>query len=858
MATIQGAPWDDKGWFALRGTENGDFIFGSGGNDELFGLAGNDRLDGGTGADFMDGGTGNDTYYVDDASDQIAESTDENDPAGGIDIVYSLVSYRLPDRGEDAAPETGLQAGDNRIENLTLLEIDTALNGTGNVYGNELRGNSLGNTLEGLAGNDELYGYDGVDTLEGGNDDDHLYGGNHHDVLDGGSGDDVLNGDAHDDTLVGRAGDDRLDGGTGADDMDGGAGNDYYYVDNAGDLVVEDFNEGEDTVYSSITYTLGANVEDLVLLTGAGAIDGTGNALANTIAGNGSDNELRGLDGEDVLIGGSGADTLRGGNQNDELHGQSGNDILRGDAGEDELYGGADDDDYFVNSAGDEVTESANEGLDAVFVSGLENYTLTAHVENLHLLTGRNGTGNGLGNTITGNLLGNIIDGAGGADTMEGRQGDDTYIVDQGNDIVREFNGEGNDTVRTSVNYTLGNGVAVETLRTTNDAGTASLELTGNELNNTLVGNDGGNILRGRGGSDGIDGRGGIDTVNYFDASGGVIVVLGQNGAPGFAYELGLVNNQAVIVSVDTLVNIENVQGSSQSDTLVGNEVVNLLQGFAGNDTYVVQNAGDTIMEGAGQGTDEARASTSYTLTAGAEVETLRTTDDSGTALINLTGNGTNNRLVGNNAGNTLDGGGGNNDELVGRDGNDTYLVNNANVRITENGGQGIDTVRTSVSYTLTAGADVEILETANSAGTAALNLTGNASGNIVIGNNGNNIITGGVGEDYLTGHGGRDSFLFNTTLDPENNLDVITDFNVTDDTIQLDNAVFTTLADGTFAAGQFVTGTAAQDAQDRIIYDSATGALFYDSDGTGGVAAIQFAEVNPGLALTNLDFLVV
>jgi Ca2+-binding RTX toxin-like protein len=127
-----------------------------------------------------------------------------------------------------------------------------------------------------------------------------------------------------------------------------------------------------------------------------------------------------------------------------------------------------------------------------------------------------------------------------------------------------------------------------------------------------------------------------------------------------------------------------------------------------------------------------------------------------------------------------------------------------------------------------------------------------------VRGNNGNNIIGGGDGNDELTGLGGHDAFLFDTALNAAANVDVITDFSVMDDTIRLDNAVFTALGGGFLAANAFVTGAAALDASDRIIYDNATGALFYDSDGNGGAAAIQFAELATGLGLTNLDFFVV
>jgi Ca2+-binding RTX toxin-like protein len=166
--------------------------------------------------------------------------------------------------------------------------------------------------------------------------------------------------------------------------------------------------------------------------------------------------------------------------------------------------------------------------------------------------------------------------------------------------------------------------------------------------------------------------------------------------------------------------------------------------------------------------------------------------------------------------------------------------------------------VRTSVSFTLTAGADVENLRTVDDNGVAAIDLTGNASNTVVRGNNGANVINGGDGADQLTGLGGQDAFLFNTALNGATNVDVIEDFTLADDTIRLDDAVFVGLAVGTLAATQFVIGAAAQDADDRIVYDDATGALLFDIDGTGAAAAVQFADVGAGLALSNLDFLVV
>jgi Ca2+-binding RTX toxin-like protein len=193
-----------------------------------------------------------------------------------------------------------------------------------------------------------------------------------------------------------------LDGGAGNDTLIGGLGNDTYVVNAVGDIVAENANEGTDTVQSSITYTLGANLENLTL-TGTAAINGTGNSLNNVITGNVADN---------ILDGGAGNDTLIGG---------AGNDI------------------YVVDAAGDVVTENVNEGTDTVLSA--VSYTLGANVENL-TLTGTaaiNGTGNTLNNVITGNSGNNILDGGTGNDTLMGGAGNDTYVVDAAGDVVTEL-----------------------------------------------------------------------------------------------------------------------------------------------------------------------------------------------------------------------------------------------------------------------------------------------------------------------------------------------------------------------------------------------------------------------------------
>jgi VCBS repeat-containing protein len=266
----------DNGNDTLNGDDGNDVLNGDNGNDTLNGGAGNDTLDGGNGIDILRGGAGDDTYLIDNSSDVVTENANE-----GTDTVMSLITYTL---------------GVN-VENLTLTGSSN-LNGTGNALDNVIIGNSGNNNLIGGAGNDTLTGANGNDTLNG---DD---------------GNDRLNGNAGNDILNGGAGNDTLDGGTGNDIMRGGTGDDTYAVDSASDIVTEIASEGTDTVNSSITYTLAANVENLTL-TGSGAINGTGNAQDNVITGNSGNNQLMSGAGNDVITGGFGADTLTGGIGND-------------------------------------------------------------------------------------------------------------------------------------------------------------------------------------------------------------------------------------------------------------------------------------------------------------------------------------------------------------------------------------------------------------------------------------------------------------------------------------------------------------------------------------------------------------
>ena len=311
-------------------------------------------------------------------------------------------------------------------------------------------------------------------------------------VIFGTDGNDNLVGTDGNDTIYGYGGDDWINGGKGADKMIGGLGDDKFVVDNIGDVVVENAGEGHDSVYSTIDYHLGDNVESLYLQ-GSSAINGWGNDLNNVIVGNDNTNMLFGNGGGDELDGGKGADVM---------------------------VGGDGDDLYVVDNVGDVVWELAGQGKDAVYSS--ISYTLGPNVENLYLLDqggAINGTGNDLDNHIDGNSSHNVLkgglgsdwlDGKGGNDTMYGGDGDDTFVVDSINDVVVEYASQGHDTVYSTATYFLSNNV--ETLMLKDQGG--AINGYGNDSDNVIYGNSFANNLGGYAGADYIKAGGGKDTLD--------------------------------------------------------------------------------------------------------------------------------------------------------------------------------------------------------------------------------------------------------------------------------------------------------------------------------------------------------
>jgi Ca2+-binding RTX toxin-like protein len=293
----------------------------------------------------------------------------------------------------------------------------------------------------------------------------------------------------------------------------------------------------------------------------------------------------------------------------------------------------------------------------------------------------------------------------------------------------------------------------------------------------------------------------------------------------------------------DTLISIDQLRGTMQADSFIGDAVGNYFHGMGGSDTARGGGGADILVGGDGLDTFYGELG-----------------DD------NLSGEGDNDTLYGGADNDVLDGGAGNDtlsggsgqNTLTGGLGDDVYLVDSASDVIVETAGQGtLDRVATSVSYTLSAGAEIEAFATAAAAGTTALNLTGNAYANAITGNAGANMLNGGLGRDVLTGLGGIDSFVFDTALGA-NNVDTIADY-AKSERILLDDAIFMRAgAVGQLTGAAFYSGTAAHDADDRIIYNAKTGALFYDADGTGATAAVQFATVSGQPALHAADFWVI
>ncbi|MGQ0533245.1 MAG: beta strand repeat-containing protein, partial [Caulobacteraceae bacterium] len=472
------------------------------------------------------------------------------------------------------------------------------------------------------------------------------------------------------DTLIGNDAANILNGGAGADTMTGNAGDDTYVVDNPSDAVNESSGGGADTIQSSVSWTLGANFENLTLT--GGAANGTGNAVANVITGNSAANTLSGGGDNDSINGGDGADTLMGEDGADTLNGGDGADTITGGAGVDNVSGG-DGDDVINYNFGDGVDSSINGGagtdrivtqghaggetLDVIWngaaftafkgsavvsveqaivdmgggVDWLRHHNSSVAV-NVNLGAGtatgflsianiENAWGSAFNDTLTGSAVANIIRGGAGDDAIDGGAGADTIVGDDGADAINGgddadsiYGLSGADIVNggngdDTINYSFGEGVdSID-----GGAGTDTIICQGNSGAETLeVAWDGLSFTFFKGGAVAsieqatVDMGLGGDWLRFTASSVGISINLTANTASGFL----------------SIANVENAAGGGFNDTITGSAAANNLLGNDGADAIDGAGGNDTLNGGAGADTLTGGAG-SDSLTGGADADTF-------------------------------------------------------------------------------------------------------------------------------------------------------------------------------------------------------------------------------------------
>lgn len=691
------------------------------------------RLDGGLGQDTMIGGSLDDTFVVDNMGDVVIE-----DGGASIDTVESGISYTLE--------------GMSFIENLVLIG-STTTSGTGNDGGNVLYGStsSGANTLTGRLGDDVYWlgtGDSIVESVGGGNDTvvfttggthalsayanvenaqleksagaANLVGNENANLMRGNASANTLEGGANDDTLNGMEGNDVLDGGIGNDTMAGGSGNDIYHIDSVGDVIIESVSADQDSVISSIDYALADGLEHLTLQ--GTAVIATGNSSSNMIVGNEAANLIEGHEGNDVLSGGAGSDTYR----------------------------------YNLGDGSDSINDIAN-------VSG--------EIDALSL---------GVGITTS---------------DVSIQYANDQYVINVGNEtiVVNHDSSDGSSTVERLL-FSDGTSWNIDEVAERNAAPVANnafdiYALSGRTFsfvipNGTFTDSPDDTLIYGA-----------YDLPSWLTFDSATQSFSGQvptNATGSISIQLTAYDTwgQYAYSNLDIRI-YKPLEGTSAANTLTGTSGADALFGYAGNDildgkagadamwggaeddTYTIDNTDDLITELAGEGNDLVNSSVDYGLAD--NVERLTLTGASaiyadGNELDNIiTGNSIANELYGNDGNDTLDGAGGN-DYMEGGTGNDIYVVNSTGDEVYEYGEEGIDLVRSSVTYTLS-----ENTENLTLTGTTAISGTGNIEANILTGNSGintlmgldgNDTLDGGTGADALKGGAGDDTYVVDNISD--------------------------------------------------------------------------------------------
>ncbi|PUE13808.1 peroxidase family protein [Limnohabitans sp. WS1] len=842
----------------------GDKINANGGNDTVWAKGGQDTVEGGRGNDFLHGGDGNDTITDIQGDDLLwGDAGDDSLNGGsGIDQLFGGNGKDTIYGGTEADVIDG-GTGDD----LIFGDTGSAPSRIGDLSGADI--------IAGGEGNDTMYGGGGDDLIDGAEGNDVIYGGAGLDGMTGGFGDDLFVMDASD-TGVGNS----MAGDMGYDTVDYSASNGQVLVLN-GPVVGVNVNMSIPNLATAIPGDALADIEAMIgtrfndtlvggaliinvyqtdPLTGAFILSNGLKVLdlaASTLNSVGFDiaNEFGdpviGADpvtGDPVLVAEN--VSIQGGAGNDIVTGGQGNDTLAGGAGTDTLSGGLGNDVYVIDSAADVIIEGVVtdvlgaavidpltllpiaelvQGIDRIDTT-LNTYSLNGQtvIENLKFIgTGAfRGTGNALNNVITGGDGDDTLNGGAGADTLVGGNGNDTYTLDAA-DTITEAVGGGNDTVLANATTVL-DFINIESLTLT---GNGNINGTGNILDNVLTGNTGNNALSGFAGTDTLIGGTGIDTLTGGFGNDVFKFTAGDSGTANNARDLitDFVRTQDKIdfssyatpltllaagSTVFTDVNQVMVT-TANGQTLVsinstGNTNADMTIAMTGTFALTVDDFVNVIRPGAvtpnvpnnpNTPTDTSLITTPQTLGNGAS-----------TVALTLAGGAGNDTITGGTRADSLTGNAGN-DSLKGNQGNDAMF-----------GGAGTDTL---------------------------------------VGDAGNDTMSGGAGADTLTGGAGADRYVFDSALD--GTVDSITDFAVAQngEVIALSRAVFTALgnltAGSTLAAANFVAGTAAAQIDDFIIYNRATGQMFYDADGSNlTINQVLFATVTPNANLNRTDFVVI
>jgi len=493
-----------------------------------------------------------------------------------------------------------------------------------------------------------------------------------------------------------------------------------------------------------------------------------------------------------VIVGTNGNDDLTGGPLGDTIIALAGDDIIRsGAALPGEFYGGLGNDTYFITRP-DTIVENPGEGTDTISTT-LNDYTLPANVEDL-IFTGTGpfaGHGNNLNNHLTGSGDRDRLEGGDGNDTLMGGGGDDVLDGGAGFDVMD--GGMGNDTY------------LFDGIESVNDAGgndTVVFTVAGTftmpgAIENAVATLDG-TYVTGNGGNNVFTGGAGSQT---FAGRGGSESFDGGDGVDTIDYSgaflslrLDLNQGQATANGwggTDVIANIENVVGTMQNDVIVGNASANTLNGLTGSDTLAGL-GGDDVLIGAG--------------------------------------------------------------ELIGGDGNDIYWVDSTSSTLVEVAGGGSDTVFThSSTFILPDNVEtVVFLGLGNFlgiGGSTSNGLKGGEGNDTLSGMGGDDVLVGDSGNDELQGGAGADLFRY---FGGQTGLDRILDFTANEDKLQVSSAFYHPVGTLQFVAGP---GASSNSANATFLYDTNTGIVSFDSDGTGAAAAVQLAQLNTGLTLTVSDF---